>query len=70
MKDLRTGVEKGNPEVVLDGDLDGSMAAALAVRAGDTQRGQRAGAVVAMAACSCLRSHHHVETAAIWGAGR
>ena len=23
MKDLRTGVEKGNPEAVLDGDLDG-----------------------------------------------
>ncbi len=34
VKDLRTGVEKGNPDAVLDGDLDGFMAAALAARAG------------------------------------
>lgn len=34
VKDLRTGVEAGNPAGVLDGDLDSFMAAALAVRAG------------------------------------
>ena len=46
VKDLRTGVEKGNPDAVLDGDLDGFMAAALAARAGATRsRGERAGAV-------------------------
>jgi peptide chain release factor 2 len=38
VKDLRTGVEKGNPDAVLDGDLDGFMAAALAGRAGATRR--------------------------------
>ena len=38
VKDLRTGVEKGNPDAVLDGDLDGFMAAALAARAGATRR--------------------------------
>jgi peptide chain release factor 2 len=32
VKDLRTGVEKGNPQSVLDGDLDDFMAAALAAR--------------------------------------
>ena len=37
VKDLRTGVEKGNPGAVLDGDLDGFMAAALAARAGATR---------------------------------
>ena len=37
VKDLRTGVEKGNPDAVLDGDLDGFMAAALAARAGATR---------------------------------
>jgi peptide chain release factor 2 len=37
VKDLRTGVEKGNPDAVLDGDLDAFMAAALAVRAGATR---------------------------------
>jgi len=37
VKDLRTGVEKGNPEAVLDGDLDAFMAAALAARAGATR---------------------------------
>jgi peptide chain release factor 2 len=34
VKDLRTGVEKGNPAAVLDGDLDDFMAAALARRVG------------------------------------
>ena len=37
VKDLRTGVEKGNPDAVLDGDLDAFMAAALAARAGATR---------------------------------
>jgi peptide chain release factor 2 len=37
VKDLRTGVERGNPDAVLDGDLDGFMAAALAARAGATR---------------------------------
>ncbi len=37
VKDLRTGVEKGNPDAVLDGALDDFMAAALAVRAGATR---------------------------------
>lgn len=34
VKDLRTGAETGNPAAVLDGDLDGFMAAALAARVG------------------------------------
>jgi peptide chain release factor 2 len=34
VKDIRTGVETGNPGAVLDGDLDAFMAAALAVRVG------------------------------------
>ena len=34
VKDLRTGVEKGNPQGVLDGDLDDFMTAALAARLG------------------------------------
>ncbi len=37
VKDLRTGVEKGNPDAVLDGDLDSFMAAALAQRVGATR---------------------------------
>ena len=37
VKDLRTGVEKGNPDAVLDGELDQFMAAALAARAGATR---------------------------------
>jgi peptide chain release factor 2 len=37
VKDLRTGRESGNPGAVLDGDLDGFMAAALAMRAGATR---------------------------------
>jgi peptide chain release factor 2 len=37
VKDLRTGVETGNPDAVLDGDLDAFMAAALAARSGATR---------------------------------
>jgi peptide chain release factor 2 len=38
VKDLRTGVEKGNPGAVLDGDLDDFMAASLASRVGATRQ--------------------------------
>ncbi len=37
VKDLRTGVETGNPSAVLDGALDDFMAAALAARVGATR---------------------------------
>ncbi len=37
VKDLRTGMETGNPAAVLDGDLDSFMAAALAARVGATR---------------------------------
>ena len=37
VKDLRTSVEKGNPDAVLDGALDDFMAAALAARVGATR---------------------------------
>ncbi len=37
VKDLRTGVESGNPSAVLDGALDLFMAAALAARSGATR---------------------------------
>ncbi|MBU8541213.1 peptide chain release factor 2 [Falsiroseomonas tokyonensis] len=37
VKDLRTGVEKGNPAAVLDGEIDEFMAAALAQRVGTTR---------------------------------
>jgi peptide chain release factor 2 len=37
VKDLRTGVEKGNPDAVLDGEIDDFMAAALASRVGTTR---------------------------------
>ncbi len=37
VKDLRTGVERGNPAAVLDGELDAFMAAALAARVGATR---------------------------------
>ncbi len=37
VKDLRTGFERGNPDAVLDGDLDDFMAAALAARVGATR---------------------------------
>ena len=34
VKDLRTSVEKGNAQGVLDGDLDDFIAASLALRVG------------------------------------
>jgi len=37
VKDLRSGLEKGNPSAVLDGDIDDFMAAALAARVGNTR---------------------------------
>ncbi|MDP9095889.1 MAG: peptide chain release factor 2 [Pseudomonadota bacterium] len=37
VKDLRTGVETGNPAAVLDGNLDDFMSAALAARVGATR---------------------------------
>jgi peptide chain release factor 2 len=37
VKDLRTNFEKGNPQAVLDGDLDDFMAASLAARVGATR---------------------------------
>ncbi|MDE7547921.1 peptide chain release factor 2 [Acetobacter fabarum] len=37
VKDLRTSVETGNPDAVLDGELDVFMAAALAMRVGATR---------------------------------
>ncbi|QNT77538.1 Peptide chain release factor RF2 [Entomobacter blattae] len=37
VKDLRTNLEKTNPEAVLDGDLDDFMAAALSQRVGTTR---------------------------------
>jgi len=37
VKDLRTGLEKGNPAAVLDGEIDEFMAAALAQRVGATR---------------------------------
>lgn len=37
VKDLRTDVEKTNPDAVLDGDLDDFMAAALALKVGATR---------------------------------
>ena len=37
VKDLRTGMEKGNPDAVLDGEIDEFMAAALAQRVGATR---------------------------------
>ena len=44
VKDLRTNVEKGNPDAVLDGELDDFMAAALASRVGTTRSEARANA--------------------------
>ena len=44
VKDLRTGVETGNPAAVLDGELDAFMAAALAARAGATRSAASANA--------------------------
>ena len=37
VKDLRSGMESGNPFAILDGDLDGFMAASLAARVGAAQ---------------------------------
>ncbi|GAB6967459.1 peptide chain release factor 2 [Komagataeibacter kakiaceti JCM 25156] len=37
VKDLRTNVEKTNPDAILDGDIDDFMAAALAARVGATR---------------------------------
>jgi peptide chain release factor 2 len=45
VKDLRTGVEKGNPDAVLDGALDDFMAAALASRVGATRSAASAQAI-------------------------
>ena len=51
VKDLRTGVEKGNPDAVLDGELDDFMAASLAAaRRRHPQRGERPGALNAAGA--------------------
>ena len=36
VKDLRTNYEVGNPQTVLDGNLDGLMEAWLKARVGDT----------------------------------
>ena len=44
VKDLRTGVETGNPDAVLDGELDEFMAAALAARVGATRSAASASA--------------------------
>ena len=40
VKDLRTGVETGNPAAVLDGDLDQFLAASLAARVGGQVEGR------------------------------
>ncbi len=39
VKDLRTGVESGNPSAVLDGDIDEFLEAALAAKVGMTRTG-------------------------------
>jgi len=39
VKDLRTGVESGNPSAVLDGDIDAFLEAALAAKVGMTRTG-------------------------------
>jgi len=39
VKDLRTGVESGNPSAVLDGDIDAFIEAALAEKSGMTRKG-------------------------------
>jgi len=39
VKDIRTGVESGNPAGVLDGDIDRFIEAALSVRMGDDEAG-------------------------------
>jgi peptide chain release factor 2 len=42
VKDLRTGVESGNPQAVLDGDLDEFLEASLAQGAGNRRTGVEA----------------------------
>ena len=42
VKDVRTNIEKGNPQAVLDGDLDAFMSAALAARLGAGSGGSEA----------------------------
>ncbi len=37
VKDLRTGVEKGNTQAVLDGDIDDFLEASLAMKLGNAQ---------------------------------
>lgn len=39
VKDLRTGVEKGNTQAVLDGDIDEFLEASLSMKLGDTAKG-------------------------------
>ena len=39
IKDLRTGVETGNSQAVLDGDIDQFLAASLAAKAGTKRAG-------------------------------
>ncbi len=43
VKDLRTNVEKSNPQAVLDGDLDDFMAAALSIRVESAAKTERSG---------------------------
>ncbi|MFP6725972.1 MAG: peptide chain release factor 2 [Alphaproteobacteria bacterium] len=43
VKDLRTGVERGDAQRILDGDLDGFMEAALAARLGGTEQDSQSG---------------------------
>ena len=43
VKDLRTGVERSDPQKVLDGDLDEFMAASLAARVGEGAKDDKAG---------------------------
>jgi peptide chain release factor 2 len=42
VKDLRTGVESGNPQAVLDGDLDRFLEASLAQGVGSRRAGAEA----------------------------
>ena len=44
VKDLRTGVESGNPSAVLDGDIDAFLEASLAAKVGMTRDGSEAAA--------------------------
>ena len=42
IKDLRTGVEKGNAQAVLDGDIDDYLQAALAARVHGSEETEQA----------------------------